>query len=374
MNNNSNNNYSNSNNNYSNSNNNYSNNDNNYKSTNDCNGINGKHNEGRHTPTATKGLDGRAENQSHDSSEVTLTDSSDDEDADKRFNISHQEGQKERSRPDTSSSEINRADSNTQVSGAHMPSPSKALTRKVAPLSSKFNTANDTLSLLKSLSAQANLLTTNPPSWAPTSTSGEDCVTSSASTSAINRLCSPTSETVSQGLDFFSGTSTLPANFFSTAARDGILLSSAFGASKAQTFQPSSSVFTPVPSSSSSSSGMNSMAQHQKNNNFETQPHTLNGNTSVKYKSQKYAAEMSDEETDDSGEEVNSQGKDSDKQEENKEQKNTAEKEKPAQNGQMPSSNGPVSAFDDESAWEDEDDDDAFDNATTLKSELILHV
>ena len=94
----------------------------------------------------------------------------------------------------------------------------------------------------------------------------------------------------------------------------------------------------------------------------------------MKYKSQKYAAEMSDEETDDSGDEVNSQSKDSDKQEENREQKNTGEKENPAQNGQMPSSNGPVSAFDDESAWEDEDDDDAFDNATTLKSELILHV
>ncbi|GFR97057.1 centromere protein J [Elysia marginata] len=340
-----------------------SNNNNNYNNNSSNSGITVQYSDGQLISAPNKGLENKTENQDRESLEVTLTDSSDDEnEEEKLIVIRHPQDMKEKRRSGSPQSEIDRSDSSTPVSQeAFMPSPSKALTRKVAPLSSKFSAANDTLTLLQSLSAQANVLTSNSKqSSYPTSTAGESSPNFPNSNSFQRMLNSQPQSSLSAGLDFFSGSSTLPPSFFSTASKDALLLSSStFGPSITQTFQSSSSVFPNVPSSSSDANSITQFQKSQMSNGIPTEK---------KYTVKKYTAEQSDEETpENSDEETDGQGEMLNKNENDQGRKdgsiNREEQKAVTQNKVT----DPVPAFDDESAWEDEDDYETFDKATKLK-------
>ncbi|GFN76839.1 centromere protein j [Plakobranchus ocellatus] len=316
-----------------------------------------------------------AEKQDEGSSDVTLTDSSDDECVDDNKNNYHSQlangvmnsgNSSDQTRPQTAAS---------TESQAPPASPLKMLTRKVAPLSSKFSEASDTLSLLKSLSAQANILTSVSPQGSPLPDAPSQKNAISSTTSAQDVPPHAASKAAqSQSIDFFSGMQTLPPNFFSAAAKDGLMLSSTFGPSIAQTFQASSSIAVP----SSSSTGFKAFAPFTKINSGESQPFALNGISTVnEYQGQKYKDGNSDRESDsdDEDNESDSTEDNSDQNEDNGEKKNGIsdtrqenEHQKSEQDEGKAEETGHGLGFDDESAWEDGDDEDAFDNATTLKT------
>ena len=344
----------------------------NYNNNSNNNCIISQYSEDQSTSVLNNVIQSTTENQDHESSEGTLTESSDDEGAERRLTASYGANTKE-TRSDRASGDINQSDSDIPVNQVHIPSPSKVLTRKVAPLSSKFTVASDTLSLLKSLSAHASLLMSNPSHSSPSSISSVTSAVTTSSVSALNRLQSlENAVTISEGFNFLSSNSTLPPNLFSTASKDGMLLSSGLRPIMAQTFQPSSSQFTSAPLPSSDD---NSITQQQKVIGNESQSRISN---EQQYKSEKYRAESSDEETQDSGDELDSQGEESGKLEKHLERKDAyndkEKKEILTKDEETPKDYVAVSAFDDESSWEDEDDYDAFNKATTLtsKSDFVL--
>lgn len=113
-------------------------------------------------------------------------------------------------------------------------SPTKVMTRKVAPMAAKFAAANDTLAMLKSLSLQAGILTAGSaaasrnPSMHGTSKSGQllTAVSSSASNqqrflpsdSPENQHCSQQGSDYYSATSQFSGSSNLPIDFMITSA------------------------------------------------------------------------------------------------------------------------------------------------------------
>ncbi|RUS78630.1 hypothetical protein EGW08_013600, partial [Elysia chlorotica] len=325
----------------------YSNNNNN-NSNNNNNGIVSQYKEDKLSSAFEEAMERREESQGNESSEVTLTESSEEE-------------EEEETDERLGAGEMFRPDANTA-------SPSKVLTRKVAPLASKYSAANDTLSLLKSLSAQASVLTSNPPHSSSSSETSAVTTSTSSVSSKLHPLANPA---LSEGFNFFSGSSTLPPNLFSTASKEGMLLSSGFGSIMAQTFQPSSSVFTPAPVSSS---GVNGSTHVQNGGSAESKSQLpnrmLNGQ---EYVSGKYGSESSDEDTQYSSDEADSQGEESGEKESDKKEAggDKEKKETHPQDGEASKVNGVASAFDDESAWEDEDDFEAFDKASTLKAKPV---
>lgn len=306
-----------------------------------------------------------------DSSEMTLTDSSDEENVEDKNGQFRNNGSSQQN--GVTAGDVSDSDLES------LQSPSRALPRKVAPLASKFAAANDTLSLLRSLSQQASFLTSGQ---APVAVSGNvnSSVTSRQGFLSTAAPSSPTAQQMFSDTDISRNHSSVHqvANYFSAPFHfpDGsAIASNCKGASEPDSITglklpslPSyqTSWLETKPSMSHLSSSQFLVDNARNFGSTGTSADVENAENPVReksYKSSQYDESSTDtdsEESDESDDDIDKADnvqhvieKDSTN---SARQMNSGDGKKP-ENGELQTNIISSTCFDDETSWVDEDDD-----------------